>query len=102
MPQETVKLNLTYVSVSQNDSIVLSANYARKSLVIFNRNTGLADIAFGTAAVAGQSLPLAAASTAGGMGGGYVWGAADGVDQRAVHAICAAGVTTNLVIVEGQ
>ena len=92
----------TYVSVTSSGSMILAANPARKSLAIFDRGTGLADLQFGAMPTAGQALPIAAAASSGGAGGGYVWGAADGVDRRALYAICASGVTTNLVIMEGQ
>jgi hypothetical protein len=102
---QTVALPLTvttmFVAVTAEDSVALAANPARKSLAIYNRDTGLADVAFGAAAVGGQGIPLAAAAAAGGAGGSYIAGADAGVDPRAVHAICAAAESTHLVIVEG-
>jgi hypothetical protein len=96
-----ITVTTTYVAVTAEDSVALAANPARKSLAVYNRDTGLADIAFGVAAVAGQSIPLAAAAAAGGAGGSYIAHADNGVDTRAVHAICAAAGSTHLVVVEG-
>lgn len=94
-------LAVTAVTVTSTDSIVLPASTLRRSLTIFNRGTGLADLNFGAVAVAGQGLPIAAALSAGAQGGGYAWDVGSGCPQQSIHAVCAASVTTTLVVVEG-
>ena len=80
------------------DATIVAANSNRKYLAIININTGLATLAFDTAAVAGQGWPLSAAASAGDQGGAVVF-EASAITQQAVHAISTAGTT--LVVLEG-
>ena len=86
----------TVVALTATDGVVIAANAARKDLWLINIGTGLATLGFGAVAVAGQGYPLAAAGAVGDQGGGW-----QGNTAQAIHGICASGVTTSLLVLEG-
>jgi hypothetical protein len=95
-----ITITQTVVALTSADVVIVAANSNRKYLAIINIGTGLASLGFGSVAVAGQGWPLSAASAAGDAGGGLER-SGDGITLQAIHGICAAGVTTNVVVLEG-
>ncbi len=87
-------------TVTDVDSIIVAANVARKYLLIVNADTADVSLGFGAAVLAGQGYPAPAAPSAGAQGGGIVFESLV-VPTAAVHAICAAGLTTTVVVLEG-
>lgn len=97
---DPIYLVTNYGTVTNVDSVLLDANTNRRYLSIINRDSIAVDIAFGTAATAGQCIPLAAAPALGGQGAGYEFTLTGAVDPRAVHAITASG-TAHVTVIEG-
>ena len=95
-----ITITQTVVPLTQADNPIVAANPNRKYLAIINIGTGLASLGFGAVAVAGQGWPLSAASVAG-DGGGGLERSGDGITLQAIHGICAIGVTTSVVVLEG-
>jgi hypothetical protein len=95
-----ITITQTVVALTAADAQIVAANPNRKYLAILNIGTGLATLGFGGVAVAGQGYPLSAASVAGDQGGGIIF-ESSGVSQQAIHGICAANVTTSVVVLEG-
>ena len=58
-------------AVGATTSVVLAASAVRRSVTLTNLSTSVVYLAFGTAAVSGQGIPLAAAAGAGSVGGSY-------------------------------
>ena len=58
-------------AVGATDTVVLAASAVRRSVTLTNLSTSVVYLAFGTAAVSGQGVPLAAAVGAGDVGGSY-------------------------------
>jgi hypothetical protein len=92
-------LTTTYYTVTSGGGIALAANSNRRSLEVYNVDTGNVTLQFGTAATAGQGIVLNAASALNSRGDGYFRGCGDGVDQRALYAVAPAG--SHIAIVEG-
>lgn len=97
--ESPITITKTVVALSSTDSVIVAANPSRKYLALCNIGTGLASLNFGAAAVAAQGWPLAAAGAAGDQGGAILFETK--VTQQAVHGICAAAVTTNVLVLEG-
>jgi hypothetical protein len=95
-----IVITTTIVPLTSADNQIIPANANRKYLLIVNIGTGLATLGFGVAAVAGQGYPISAAPVAGDQGGGLER-SGDGITQQAIHGICATGVTTSVVVLEG-
>lgn len=96
----TITITMTVVSLSQTDTQIVAANASRRYLALVNINTGLATLNFGSAATAGQGWPLSAAGAAGDQGGALIF-ESSAITQQAIHGICASGVTTSVVVLEG-
>lgn len=88
------------VSMTQTPALTLSAGVdatlvadsattPRKAICIQNIGTGTVNLAFGSAATAGQGMALDGATAAGGQGGAYCPDSA--VPTNAIHGISAAG-----------
>jgi hypothetical protein len=95
-----VTITQTIVALTAADVAIIGANPARKYLLLENIGTGLASLNFGAVAVFGQGKPLSAALVAGDSGGSLER-SGDAISQQAIHGICAAGVTTNICVLEG-
>jgi len=95
-----VTLAQSVVPVTATDTTLIGANPARKYLALANIGTGLVTLNFGAAAVAGHGFPLAPAALAGGQGGGLVFESSS-ITPQAIHAICGAGGTSSVAVVEG-
>lgn len=78
-------------SVTETSSEVLAFKGTRSSLEIINTGSNTVYLAFGAAATT-SGLPIAA---------GESWYPAGPCPTNAIHAICAGGKSSNLLILEG-